>query len=238
MAREAAPTPERRELLERLAVAIGSIHADHVVRVAVDGMDAAGKTTMANELVPLIRRRGRPVIQVSGDGFHRPRAERYARGELSPEGYYRDAFDVEAIAEHVLKPLGPGVTQRYRTASFDLDRDRPTNDPVRLAPARAVLLMDGVFLLRPELIRFWEFAVFLDINDSEVLRRALARDGRGVGEEHLRERYERRYLPAHALYEAEVHPRREADVVIEDSDPEAPLVTRMSPRAHQLMNER
>ncbi|HEV8191185.1 MAG TPA: hypothetical protein VGP82_06835, partial [Ktedonobacterales bacterium] len=62
----------QQELLEALA--------DHIValpqrvRVAVDGIDASGKTTVADELVAPIEARRRPVIRVSIDGFHRPRA--------------------------------------------------------------------------------------------------------------------------------------------------------------------
>jgi uridine kinase len=227
----------REELLDRLAAAIASIRADHVVRVAIDGHDGAGKTRLADELVPLIGRRGRPVVRISADGFHRPRAERYRLGELSAEGYYRHAFDLDAIIRYVLEPLGPGGSQTYRRAAFDLEADAPAGDPVQVASPRAVLLMDGVFLLRPELRSHWEFAVFVEANPSEILHRALAREvARSGSEEHVRERYERRYLPAHELYEAEVHPRRLADVVIENSDPDAPLVTRISRSAREGMD--
>jgi uridine kinase len=229
----------RAELLDRLGAHIASIRVEHVVRVAVGGADSAGKTTMADELVPLVGRRGRPVVRISGDGFHRPRAERHRRGELSAEGYYRDAFDLDAIVRYVLEPLGPGGSQAYRRASFDLDADAPARDPVNVASPRAVLLMDGVFLLRQELLPFWDFAIFLEANPSEILHRALARGGGHFGsEEHLRERYKRRYLPAHELYEAEVHPRRLADVVIENSDPNSPLVTRVSRSARAVLSPR
>jgi uridine kinase len=236
MARRDASSPSgRAELLDRLAAAIASIRVEHVIRVAVDGADGGGKTTLADELVPLVGRRGRPVIRTSADGFHRPRAERYRLGVLSPEGYYRDSFDLEAIIHHVLEPLGPGGSQTYRRASFDLDADAPARDPVQVASPRAVLLMDGVFLLRPELRPHWEFAIFVDANPSEILSRALAREVERPGsDEHVRQRYERRYLPAHELYEGEVHPRRLADVVIENSDPDAPLVTRVSASAHAM----
>jgi uridine kinase len=237
MARREGTPPGRAELLDRLAAVIGSIRVEHVVRVAVDGVDGAGKTTFADELAPRVARRGRPVIRVSADGFHRPRAERYQRGELSPEGYYRDAFDFEAVVRHVLQPLGPGGSQTYRRASFDLEADKPSRDPVQVASPRALLLMDGAFLLRPELRPHWEFAIFLDANPSEILQRALSRArGGSWSEEHLRERYDRRYLPAHELYEAEVHPRRVADVVIENSDTQRPLVTRVGPAARRLLD--
>ena len=83
----------RQHVLDQLAERIRRLPDTHPVRVAVDGIDAAGKTTLADELVPLLETRGRPVIRASLDGFHRPRSARYQRGADSAEGYYLDAFD-------------------------------------------------------------------------------------------------------------------------------------------------
>ncbi len=60
------------------------------LRVAVDGRTASGKTTLADELGVAVEAAGRPVVRTSIDGFHRPRAERHARGRYSAEGYYHD----------------------------------------------------------------------------------------------------------------------------------------------------
>lgn len=52
-----------------------------VLRVAITGVDGAGKTQLADELVPLmIGRVGLSVIRSSIDGFHNPRVIRYRRG--------------------------------------------------------------------------------------------------------------------------------------------------------------
>jgi uridine kinase len=225
----------RREVLERLARMITAYPLDHPPRIAVDGLDAAGKSTFADDLVPFVELHGRAAIRVSMDGFHRPAAERYRQGELSPEGCYRDSFDTEAFIRGVLEPLGPRGSLAYRTAVFDVERDAPAAAPVQIASAGAVLLVDGVFLLRPELRPHWEFAIFVDTHPEEILRRALARDTDRFGsEEAVRERYEKRYLPAQDLYSSEVDPRRVADVVVENTDPATPFVTRASQRALAL----
>ena len=76
----------RLQILEQLAGLIVAIGRPHPVRVAIDGVDAAGKTMLADELTPLIEARGRPAIRASADGFHNPRVIRYRRGADSPEG--------------------------------------------------------------------------------------------------------------------------------------------------------
>jgi uridine kinase len=59
-----------------------------MTRIAVDGIDCAGKTTFADRLGDLLR-----ASRLSIDDFLRPPAERHARGPLSGEGYYRDSHD-------------------------------------------------------------------------------------------------------------------------------------------------
>jgi uridine kinase len=85
----------RSSLLEEIARSIVRVDRPHPTRVAIDGVDAAGKTTLADALAPVLASLGRPVVRASIDSFHRPRAERYERGRDSPEGYYRDSFDPE-----------------------------------------------------------------------------------------------------------------------------------------------
>src|SRR5437763_3560056 len=86
----------RAAVVAELVETIAAVCRPHPVRVAIDGPDAAGKTTLADELAAGLRGRGREAIRASIDGFHRPRAARYRRGPDSPEGYYEDSFDYAA----------------------------------------------------------------------------------------------------------------------------------------------
>jgi uridine kinase len=202
-------------LLESLAGRIARRQRSHPLRVAIDGITAAGKTTLADELVAPLRARGRPVIRASVDGFHRPRAERYRRGANSPRGYYDDAFDYAALRRVLLLPLGPDGDRRYRLNTLDLATDQPTNGPYYDAPPEAVLLCDGVFLLRPELDDCWDFRIFLQADEATAVRRAGQRDRHLFGGvERAKARYWQRYIPAHRLYLAQVHPQTRADVII------------------------
>ncbi len=53
---------ERRAAVERLADLVALVRRPHPVRVAIDGADAAGKTTLADELVKPLEARGRTAI--------------------------------------------------------------------------------------------------------------------------------------------------------------------------------
>lgn len=188
--------------------------------VAVDGVDGAGKTTLADRLARQVT--GRRVVRASVDGFHRPRAERYRRGRESPQGCYEDTFDLAALRRALLEPFAGGAP--FVTAVFDHTRDAPVAAPEQDADGDAVLLLDGVFLQRPELADCWDLVVHLQVPDDEVLRRVVVRDGGDP--EQVRHLYRTRYLPAQRLYEQHCRPAERADVLLENRDPEAPVVLR------------
>jgi uridine kinase len=212
----------RIEVVERLAELILEIARPHPVRVAIDGVDAAGKTTLADELAVMLADRPREVIRASVDGFHNPQEVRYRLGPLSPQGYYRDSFNYQVLIKELLLPLGPGGGRKYRPAAFDYRLDTPTHLPRQTAPADAVLLFDGIFLQRPELVDHWDLTIFLQVDFDVSLSRALARDLAGGGDpadaESLKVRYHQRYILGQRLYFKEANPQGRADIVIEYND--------------------
>ncbi|MGY1763444.1 hypothetical protein ACI79G_03600 [Geodermatophilus sp. SYSU D00779] len=90
-------------------------------------------------------------------------------------------------------------------------------------PEQAVLVADGVFLHRPELQSRWHLSVHLHVPAAETLHRAAVRDRALMGAEIERRH---RHLPGQALCRREVDPAPTADVVVDDTDPAAPVVLR------------
>src|SRR5262249_4871969 len=211
---------------DRLATLIASVRTDHPVRVAVDGIDAAGKTTLADALVRPLSQLGREVIRASIDGFHRPKRLRYMRGKDSPAGYYYDSFDYEAVILYLLKPLGPAGDRLYRAGVFDHITDTELTSDTSMASENAILIFDGVFLLRPELNRYWDFRIFVNVSIEAAIERAVRRDSMWTGGEiEARRRYETRYYPGQRIYMEECNPMSLADVVVGNDDPMAPTLT-------------
>jgi uridine kinase len=217
----------RRELIDDVASQIAAIARPHPIRVAIDGVDAAGKTRFADELAPALTARGRSVVRASIDGFHNPAAIRYRRGALSPEGYFHDSFNYAALIEALLRPLGPGGSLAFRRAVFDFRTDAAVNAPLERAEPNSILLLDGVFLLRPELRTCFDFSIFLRADFSVTLGRAEQRDLALLGTvEEVRRRYRERYIPGQKLYLSSVEPERWASVVIDHNDPLRPKLER------------
>lgn len=213
----------RDELLTRLAEAVGSVTITHPTRVAIDGPPAAGKTTLADELALLLRARGRQVIRATAESFHLPRAQRYRRGEFSPEGCYHDSFDYDTLRRVLLDPLGPGGDRRYQHAVYDMGTDTALSQPVATASADAVLLLDGVFLLRPELIDRWDLRIIVSAAFERALDRGRIRDQARLGSiAEVERRFRDRYIPAQQLYFATVRPTDHADIIVRNDEPQRP----------------
>lgn len=187
--------------------------------MGVDGVDASGKTTLADELSQALQSAGQPVLRAGIDRFHNPRAVRYRRGADSPEGYYLDSFDLQALRRDLLEPLGPGGSRVVRLERYNFQADAPIeSDPLPVDP-HTILLFDGVFLLRPELADCWDVSIFVQVSFETVLARAVQRDSALLGgPQAVIDRYTRRYIPAQQKYLAECHPQQKADFVVYNDD--------------------
>ncbi len=222
----------RAQLLEQTANWILEARRTHPLRVAVDGIDAAGKTTFADGLAQVIQQLGCPVVRASLDHFHRPRLERYRRGKESPEGYYLDSFDYPLLTTSLLEPLGPAGDRRYRISAFDHINDRLVQSGLQTAVNETILIFDGVFLLRPELSGCWDYRIFLQVDFETALSRAVLRDRKLFGSrQEIESRYAQRYFPGQQLYLDQSCPHARAELVIDNNDPEQPLILRQKPAA-------
>jgi uridine kinase len=218
-------TGRRAAVVVELAALVCGYELGHPTRVAIDGVSAAGKSTLAGELAEAVAATGRPVVHLTMDGYHHPRAHRHRQGRLSAAGYYEDAFDVDAFAANVLAPLGPGGDRRYRERIHDLATDDRVDEPPATAAADAVLVVDGSFLQRPELAPLWDVTIFVETSFDVALARGLARDAGSLGgREAAEEAYAKRYHAAARTYIETVRPAERATAVVENDDLSAPVL--------------
>jgi len=207
-----------------IAGRIARLAPDRVVRVAIDGVDGAGKTTFADELADILRTLPRSVIRASVDGFHNPRALRYRRGRSSPEGYFEDSYNYAALKEHLLDPLSPGGSRRYRAAVFDHVTDTAVSVPEREAPASSILLFDGIFLHRPELFPYWDASIFLDVDFAVSVSRCASRDGSSPDPFSSANR---RYVKGQRIYLLACEPTKKATITIDNTNLSSPALVKM-----------
>lgn len=168
--------------------------------VAVDGFDGAGKTTFADLVAGAVER---PTVRATCDDFLNPEEIRYVRGRDSPEGFYLDSFDYDALEGLLLDPFRSGSTFTLRLR--DPRTDTESEPEVCRAPRDAVLILDGLFMHRERLRGRWDLSVFLDVDLDTAGRRLREREG------HSRRN---RYTEGQELYLADAAPASHASLVV------------------------
>jgi uridine kinase len=169
------------------------------------------------------------VFRASLDDFKRPWSEAHLYDRVSGEGYYRNAFDYEAVRRLLLDPSGPTGDGLVALCSVD-PLTQINHSEVKSAMSRnGVLIVDGVFACRPEINSSWDLRIWVDIAPEHSVRRGTDRDtGMEGGAEEAAVLHRARYVPSEMLYLSEVDPRSFVEVIVDNTDFSQPRLIRPS----------
>ena len=143
--------------------------------------------------------------------------------DIRPTVFISIPDDYELFRRLLLEPLSPGCSGQYAAKRFDLDNDKPFDlDPQQAGPT-AALIVDGIFLHRPELRCCWDLSIFLKVDFDVSLPRGAAR-GQSFDAIDPNAPTHRRYVGGQRRYLAECAPEQQADIVIDYNDMEAPRI--------------
>lgn len=213
----------RLTVLTRLLKEIESVRPENQILVAIDGFDGAGKSHLSRELVDLARmREGRPIVSVSIDGFHRPKRDRLAAG-TGPEGFYFGSYRYDAFCTYVVEALRAHGS--IRTAVWDVVADEPVDAPKITVPPAAIVLVDGIFLQRPELRAVWDAAVWVHAPFEVSVPRGNARFGQSHDPDP-EAAANHRYVGGQRLYLAEARPAERATWILDNTVLDQPTLRR------------
>jgi uridine kinase len=188
----ARSVPTRKDLLKSIAGEILHNYGRGRTLVAVDGRHGAG--------------------QQQFDDFFRPRADREREGWLDGVAHYREAYDYSLLRRVLVDPFHTGGSTGFVLTGFDEVRDQPIFQPKWMsAGPDAVLIVEGVFLHRPELARMWNYSIWLDTpagqpGESGPDQSEMARD-----------------FASDEAYLAKVGPGELATVILDNQDPANPI---------------
>ena len=144
------------------------------------------------------------VVRV--DDFYRPLHDD-VRASLDAEHGYLNYFDWERLRSSALEPLRADERARYQAYDWSTGR---VGQWVEVAPA-TVVIVDGVYSLRPELQGLLDLRIFVDTPRNLRLERMLARG-----------QYETdwigRWMAAEDWYFERVRPAASADLIVNGSE--------------------
>lgn len=213
----------RAEVLGRLLTDIREVLPGRRALVAIDGLDGAGKTVLAEELVESAAQDGlRPIASLSIDGFHHPRAIRYANGR-GPDSFYHDSYDCETFIRSVVSPFKNRLP--IVPAAWDVDADCAASPAEVDLPEDCVLLVDGIFLHRTQLRALWDASIWVQVPFAVSVPRG---NERFPGEYDTDPEAEtnHRYVGGQRLYFTECSPWALATWVIDNENLAHPILER------------
>jgi uridine kinase len=196
------------------------------LRVAVEGLTGAGKTSFGHELAAALRDLGRPTMRASLDDFKHPwrHAREHHYDRVTAAGYYRNAYDFASARDLLLIPAGPAGSGNVVLCGHDPLTGADHRTTAVSAPPAAILIVDSVFAFRPEYNDCWDYRVWLEVDPQTALRRGIARDALAEGIDEATRVHTDRYHAAEKIYLAEVCPQGLADVVIDNRDFRRPRI--------------
>ena len=221
-----APGPERAAVLDAIVELIDAL-GEQRLRIAIDGLTAAGKTSLGHELARGMAGRGQRVLRASLDDFKRPWSEANRYDRVSGPGYYRNAFDYHAARRLLLDPATPDGDGLVALCSIDPITQLDHSVVTTSMPVNGVLIVDGVFACRPELNAYWDLRIWVEIDAELSVRRGTERDAnREGGADEAEALHRDRYLASETIYIREVDPRSFVEVIIDNSAIDHPRLIR------------
>lgn len=216
-------TGVRHEVLLGLLAGLQHVRANDRALIALDGFDGVGKTHLSQELTELVAdHQSRPIVPVSIDGFHRPRADRLLAG-TGPHGFYRGSYRYDEFRTCVVEAVRAGTPMT--PAVWDVARDQPVALAPVEVPADAIVLVDGIFLQRPELADVWDATVWVDAPFTVTVPRGNARFP-GQHDPDPEAAINRRYVDGQRLYLDDAKPSERSTWILDNTDLRHPCLTK------------
>jgi uridine kinase len=186
-------TPDVATVIGALPPRVG----DRSALVCIDGLGGAGKSTLAEAVAS-----ERPdVTVVHGDDFYGPQAGDWTT--WTPQQGYERYFDHDRLEDQILRPLRSGSRASFQRYDWSANA---LADWVEVDPD-GLVVVEGVYLLRPRLRRYWDLAIYVDAARDLRQRRMHARGQNDAG-------WIDRWAAAEDYYETVVRPRVFADVIV------------------------
>ena len=179
-----------RQLLENAAGSPGP------AILAIDGRSASGKTTLAAKLAETW---GAALFHM--DDFYLQPHQRTADRLAEPGGN----VDRERFLAEVLLPLRDGKPVTYRR----FDCKSFTFEPARIIEPEPIAIVEGSYSCHPELRKYYDLRLFLDIDPETQMERILRRNGPEGAE-----RFRKIWIPLEEAYFSGCGVREACDLIL------------------------
>jgi uridine kinase len=136
------------------------------ILIGIDGCGGSGKSTFAAELSEFLE--AAPIIQI--DDFYKTSQERNRIINPISIGWQ---FDWQRLETEVLRPLTTRGYAEYQRYDWKIDRLVEK----RIIRAESPIIIEGIYILRPELLPYYDIRLWIECAKEIRLQRGIERDG-------------------------------------------------------------
>lgn len=185
-------------------------HSHDRTIIGIDGLGGSGKTTLAQSIQRELLDGSRQTVLIHLDDHIVPSSHRYHTGMPQWREYYELQWEVIGLKSTLFDFLtSPHLL--FHVPFYDKHTDRIIQKQLDVQED-AVVLVEGVFLQRPEWIEYFDAVIFVDCPFHTRKGRVTSRDGYLGDEAAILKAYETRYWPAEDYYMDTIRPKEQATI--------------------------
>ncbi|WP_236035275.1 uridine kinase family protein [Alkalihalobacterium elongatum] len=167
--------------------------------IGIDGCGGSGKSTLAAKL----KMECAHVTVVHMDDFYLPSSQII---KIHPEKKPIGAdFDWKRLLKQVLEPISQNKEGHYQRYDWETDRLAEWH----VVPVGGIVIIEGVYSIRNELVKKYDYTIWVDCPRELRLSRGLKRDG-----EEARDMWENNWMISEDIYVEEHKPFERADLIV------------------------
>jgi len=183
-------------------------HSKCSVLIGIDGLGGSGKTMYAYKLQQQLE--GSVILHL--DDFVHKKEVRYNENYEEWYCYYHLQWRYDYLIQKLLLPLKSGLDVNETIEVYNRETDSYILRKIEIS-AGTTVIVEGVFLQRPELRPYFETVVYLELDKETRLKRISDRDIYMGNMKEIALKYEQRYFPAEDKYIEQCNPLALADIV-------------------------
>ncbi|HSC78527.1 MAG TPA: hypothetical protein VLB32_08185 [Candidatus Acidoferrales bacterium] len=207
------------QVVEKVLERRRSAPAAQSLLVALSGIDGAGKGYLGEQLVAALRERGLNAVLITIDPWLNLPATRFSAERLA-EQFYWNAIRFEEMFEKLVLPLKRNRSVRVEAEVAEETATEFCRYTYEFSDVD-VIVLEGIYLLRRDLRRHYDFSFWIECSFETALERAIRRAQEGLPPAETIRAYQTIYFPAQLIHFALDEPWAAADLVISND----PLLT-------------
>lgn len=182
--------------------------------VGVSGIDGCGKGYLTTQLQAHLALQGVIPAVLNMDHWLNLPEKRFDQNAPAAN-FYENAIRLDQFFSDLVLPLR---AQRsiHLTADIVEETDSDYRKHTYDYKDVSVVLVEGIFLFKPQYRRYFDLAIWIDCSFPTALARAIDRAQEGLSPANTIATYETIYFPAQRIHLAQDQPRENADLILDN----------------------